>query len=197
MVGISLLRGTKIAIFWGAMKTHTTYSGFMDERGFSLVELMVVIGIIIMAAVIGVPAYNMTIKPTAELKSAASRLYADIQDARMRSIKENVRHGLAFYSTPDRYTVFVDNGPVNGQYDAGEQIIKTRVLADEFNKVEFDTGCGACGGDGITLANDAFAMTTRALASTSGTIYLKNKKNEGRSVTVSTMGNVQIAVYTP
>jgi hypothetical protein len=70
-------------------------------------------------------------------------------------------------------------------------------LANEYGNIIFDTGCAACSGDGITFANNAFSLNTRALASTAGTIYMKNTKNEGRSVVVNTMGNVQIAEYTP
>jgi Tfp pilus assembly protein FimT len=179
------------------MKRKRKHPGVKGQGGFSLVELMVVLGIIILGALIGIPTYTTTIKPTAELKAAARRLYSDIQEARMLAIKENVRYGLAFYTSPDRYTLFVDNVTANGQYDTGEQIIKTRNLASEYNKIEFDDSCGGCAGDGITFANNAFSMTTRALASSSGVIYLKNKKDEGRSVTVNTMGNVKLEKYTP
>ena len=115
----------------------------------------------------------------------------------MRAIKDNTPYGLAFYAGPDRYILFVDNVTSNGQYDAGEQTIRTMILKDEYGDIVFDTGCAGCGGDGITFANNAFSMNTRALASTGGTVFLKNNKNEGRSVVINTMGNVKIAEYTP
>jgi prepilin-type N-terminal cleavage/methylation domain-containing protein len=179
------------------MKTNRKRTGITEERGFSLVELIVVVGIISLGVMIGIPTYNTTIRPTADLNAAARRLYSDIQDARMMAIRNNTRYGLAFFSGPDRYILFVDNATANGQYDSGEQTIRTLTLADEYGSIVFDTGCAGCGGDGITFAGNAFSMNTRALASTGGAIYLKNKKNEGRTVTVNTMGSVQIAEYTP
>ena len=59
------------------MKTNHKQNRFTDEQGFSLVELMVVIGIITLCVLVGIPAYNTTIRPTADLKAAARRLYSD------------------------------------------------------------------------------------------------------------------------
>lgn len=179
------------------MKTETTQHGFGNKGGFSLVELVVVLAIIAVALMAAIPTYMTTVKPTAELKGAARRLFGDIQLARLRAVKENARIGLTFSADPDSYTVFMDNSPANGQYDVGEQVLKTITFSEDYGNVRFDMACGSCGGDGITFANDAFSMTPRALASAGGTVFLKNQNNEGRSVVVNQTGSVRIEEYTP
>lgn len=174
-----------------------TGNGFGAKAGFSLVELVVVLGIMAVALMVATPAYLTTIKPTAELKGAASRLFGDIQSARLRAVKDNASIGIAFSTNPDSYTVFMDNSPANGQYDTGEQIIKTVTFSQDYGNVRFDAACGACGGDGITFAGNAFSITPRALASGGGVVFLKNQNNEGRSVVVSQTGSVRIEEYTP
>lgn len=160
-------------------------------------ELMIVIGIMLLAMGIAIPAYNTTIKPTAELKGAVRRLFSDIQLARLRAVSGNVNYGLAFYSGPDRYAVFVDDSPGNAQYDAGEQVVRQVTLADDYGNVGYDTGCASCGPDGISFPNNTFSMTPRGLATVGGTVYLKNAKNEGRCVAVNTMGGIRMTSYNP
>lgn len=189
--------GTKIAAYGVMMKTSLIARVFKAKGGFTIVELMVVLAVMLGSLLIAIPTYNATIKPTAQLKAAARSIFSDIQLGKLRAVAENVRYGLVFYASPDRYVVFVDDGPANGQYDGGEQVIKTVALASDFGKVQFDTSCALCGGDGITFANNAFSMTTRALASGAGTVFLKNEKNEGRSVVVNTVGGARIEEYNP
>ena len=189
--------GTKVAALLSMMKTTTTKELSSKQGGFSLVELVVVLSIIAISLMVAIPTYNSTIKPTAELKSAARHLFGDIQMARLRAVKENVRIGLDFSSGPDRYSVFTDDSPANAQYDAGEQVMKTITFSEDYGVVGFDTACGSCAGDGITFTNNALIMTPRALASGGGTVFLKNENNEGRSVVVNKMGGVRIEEYTP
>lgn len=162
------------------------------KSGFSLVELMVVVAIIGLGLAIGIPTYNSTIKPTAHLNAAARLVYSNTQLARLRAINQNVRCGLAFYTGPDRYIVFIDNNS-NSQRDGGDQDIKTVNLADDYPSVQYDTANG--GGDGISFANNAFAMAPRALATTGGGVFLKNTKGEGREIVVTITGSVRIVEY--
>jgi prepilin-type N-terminal cleavage/methylation domain-containing protein len=173
--------------------TQKISSGPNRPQGFTLVELMVVIGIIALGLAIGIPTYNLTIKPTARLNGAARQLYSDIQLARLQAVSENGRCGLAFSAGPT-YTVFRDNNPANSQYDAGnEQVIKSVNLANEYPNVQFDTSQG--GGDGISFADNSFSMTPRGLATIQGTVYLINEKGEGRSIVVNNMGSVRLEKY--
>lgn len=189
--------GMKIARHPGIMTFRFPSQVIRSRTGLTVVELMIVIGIIVLAAAIGIPAYNMTIRPTADLKGAARRLYSDVQLARLRAVSRNVAHGLDFYA-PECYRVFVDNN-LNAQYDAGDQEVKVVNLASDYPNVRFDTSQG--GGDGVSFANDSFAMTSRGLpvgvAAGQDSVFLKNGKGEGRQIVVNTMGGVRIQPYDP
>jgi prepilin-type N-terminal cleavage/methylation domain-containing protein len=174
------------------MDAYLTSRLVKGKSGFSLVELLVVFAIIATALAIGIPTYNATIKPTAHLNAAARLVYSDTQLARLRAVSENVRCGLAFYTGPDRYIVFIDNN-ADSQHDGGDQDIKTVNLANDYPGVEYDTAQG--GGDGISFANNAFAMAPRALATTGGSVFLTNTKGEGRQMAVTITGSVRIVEY--
>ena len=185
----------KIAAQCGIMSAFLRSRRIKAKNGFTLVEMMVVISIIAVGLVIGIPVYNITIKPTAHLNGAARQLYSDVQLARFRAVSENVRYGLAFSAGP-AYAVFKDNNPPNSQYDAGaEQVVKTVNLANEYPNVQFDTSEG--GGDGISFANNSFSMTSRGLATIGGQdiVYLINERNKGRRIVVNNMGGVRIEEY--
>lgn len=167
------------------------------RTGLTIVELMIGMAIMVIVMAIAIPSYNRTIKPTADLKGAARRLYSDVQLARLRAVSRNIRHGLDFYA-PECYRVFVDNN-FNAQYDAGDQEVKVVNLANDYPNVQFDTSQG--GGDGVSFATDSFAMTSRGLpagvATGQDSVFLKNGKGEGRQIVVNTMGGVRIQPYNP
>jgi prepilin-type N-terminal cleavage/methylation domain-containing protein len=189
--------GMKIAGYPGIMTFRFPSRVIRTRTGFTIVELMIVIAIIVIGAAIGIPAYNITIRPTADLKGAARRLYSDVQLARLRAVSRNVAHGLDFYA-PECYRVFTDNN-LNAQYDAGDQEVKVVNLANDYPNVQFDTSQG--GGDGVSFAADSFAMTSRGLpagvATGQDSVFLKNGKGEGRQIVVNTMGGVRIQPYNP
>ena len=161
------------------------------NSGFTLVELMVVIAIISVSLIIAIPTYHLTIKPTVSLNGAARQLYSDVQLTRLRAVSDNTRCGL-FFSAGPGYTIFRDNNS-NSQYDAGEEVIKTVNLSNEYPKVQFDTSQG--GGDGINFANNSFSMTAKGLATLDGEVYLINNKGKGRRIDVNIMGGVRLEKY--
>lgn len=159
------------------------------ETGFSLVELMIVIAVMAAAAAIAIPAYHVTIKPSADLKGASQRIFSDMQLARLRAVSENVDYGLAFSAGPT-YQVFKDIDG-DGQCDSGEAV-KTVNLTDDYSTVQYDTSEG--GGDGIDFSGGTvFTMTPRALPSVSGSVFLTNSKGGDREVSVNAMGGMAIS----
>jgi type IV fimbrial biogenesis protein FimT len=189
--------GMKIAACSGIMKHGFTLSIMKTKSGLTIVELMIAMAIMAVAMAIAIPTYNRTIKPTADLKGAARRLYSDVQLARLRAVSRNVAHGLDFYA-PECYRVFADNN-LNAQYDAGDEEVKVVNLANDYPNVQFDASQG--GGDGVSFATDSFAITSRGLpagvAAGQDSVFLKNGKGEGRQIVVNTMGGVRIQPYNP
>ena len=172
------------------------------KSGFTIVELMIAMAIMVIVMAIAIPTYNRTIKPTADLKGAARQVYSDIQLARLRAVTNNIPYGLDFDSTADDYIVFQD---VDGsfQYEVGEAIVKRVQFAEGygFARVNFDANYG--GGDGVTFnaggVVNAFSFSTRGLPSPTGDVYLRNQKNppEGRRILVHLMGGASIEEYNP
>jgi prepilin-type N-terminal cleavage/methylation domain-containing protein len=170
------------------------------NSGFTLVEMMVVIGIIGFTLAIAIPTYHLTIKPTARLNGAARQLYSNIQLARLRAVSENVRYGLAFMVTVSGkyydYVLFRDAPPNdNSQYDDGE-FVQGIVFNDDYLNVVFDSAKGTSG-DGVDFfgANNSTSMTPSGLATKNGSVYLINEKNEGRKIVVNQMGGVRLEKY--
>lgn len=181
-----------IASFLPVMHSFLNRCKTNRETGFTLVELMVVLGVMLTAAAIAIPAYHLTIKPSADLKGASQRIFSDMQLARLRAVSENVDYGLAFSAGPT-YQVFKDIDG-DGQCDSGEAV-KTVNLTDDYSSVQYDTSKG--GGDGIDFSGGTFTMTPRALPRAlpyqKSSVFLTNSKGEGREVSVNKMGGMAIS----
>jgi prepilin-type N-terminal cleavage/methylation domain-containing protein len=182
------------------MRSLCALPNVKSSSAFTLVELVVVVAILTVVIGIGVPTYQFTIKPTMHLNGAARRLYADFQRIRLRAIRDNTRHGLAFMKTVDGkyydYIVFKDQSPHdNSVYDAGE-FVKGIVFTDDYTSVCFDEDASTSG-DGVDFfgTNNATVMRPDGLPTKNGTVYLMNKKHEGRKIIVNLMGGVRLEKY--
>jgi len=101
-----------------------------DETGFTMVEVMVVIGIIAIAAGVAIPSISSFI-PNYRVKSAAQDLYSNMQLAKMEAVKTNSSRTVTFnangYVKADSTIIsFADYGNVEyGRPDAGSNITYT------------------------------------------------------------------------
>lgn len=108
----------------------TTYLSLMSvlrtryARGFSMIELMVVLGIVCILLTIGVPSFSSVIK-NQKLATAVNDFFMAINLARAEAIRRATRVDLAPADGVDwakGWVVFVDSN--NNQIaDAGEQVI--------------------------------------------------------------------------
>ncbi|MCP4020836.1 MAG: prepilin-type N-terminal cleavage/methylation domain-containing protein [Desulfobacteraceae bacterium] len=80
------------------------------HQGFTLVELMVCLAVISIAAAIGVPSFLNQL-PDLKLKGAARDLYSSMQKARLLAVKTNTRHSIVFTpGAPGSYQI-INIGP--------------------------------------------------------------------------------------
>lgn len=163
------------------------------NAGFSLMELMTVIGILSILSAIAIPGY-LGWRDNARLGSAAQDVYSIFQKAKIEAARRNVIVAITFAA--NIATVYVDS---NGNFaqDGGENGINSIDLSD-YPGINLDASEG--GGDGITFANPddtiAFAPNGFPLDNTgsltSGTVFLINRKGAKASIRISPAGNVGI-----
>lgn len=105
----------------------------MDKQsGFTLMELMIGIAIIGILSSIAIPNY-MAYLPKHRLSQGTRAVYAALQYARLRAVKDQRSVVASFNTGADSYTVFADDGSGGGTANDGvrngaEPILKTAAL---------------------------------------------------------------------
>jgi prepilin-type N-terminal cleavage/methylation domain-containing protein len=83
------------------------------ESGFSLLELLVVVGIVAVMAAVGLPAIGRYFR-NYQIRNAAREVASEIQTARTKAIMKNVNWGVLFVTlSPTTYRVIVEDDPAS------------------------------------------------------------------------------------
>jgi len=168
------------------------------NRGFSLVELAIVMILLVMLAAIGVPSLGKII-PRYHLKEAARNLYSDFQLAKATAIKEGTPCTIEF--TNGGYQIFLDinnNLERDGLETSNNYLIKS-VSWSSYKNVQVDSS------GGITFQNNdngnpAVAFLPNGLTLNNiggfgaGSVNLVSTTNSNMKIRiiVSSTGNVRI-----
>lgn len=174
-------------------------SGDNRKKGFTLVEVVVVLVVIGILAGIAIPTYLKWI-PGIRLKSAARDLYSNLQLARIQALKENV-------TVPVRFETGGDNDPSNdiyyydtngnGSHTAGEFGIflngyKSAVGFRVDNTIDIDDWNG---NDAVTTDPTQISFSNRGTAN-SNSVFIENEdKTIIYAITVLTTGGIRLRKY--
>jgi len=144
------------------------------RRGFSLVELMIVIALIGILTSIAIPSWNRY-RQNADLKTAARGIAGDVFNMKQRAVSEQTRYRIIFDLANHRYQL------IKGS--TGNDVIQTRDLSEY--------------GPGITLTkttftNDTVNFFTRGTTDW-GTVSLKNSRESTATVTLNPVGRTHVS----
>lgn len=179
--------GTKIAGLFGIMKQNFKTRLGAVPTGFSLVELMVVLAVLVILASIAVPAYTVWV-PNYKLKAAAGEMVAALQLAKLTAVKENANVVIWFDTANNAYRAFLDNGAGGGvagnnTQDGSEKTIRQGTLDADVNM--YNTSFSTWGNQTV--------FNSRSMASGGwGYVYLRNNNSEFRRITVWTTGHLKM-----
>jgi type IV fimbrial biogenesis protein FimT len=167
----------------------------LDSRGFTLVEVMVVVGLLVFMGFLSSSFDTNSWLANSRLKGAARDLASNMQKARMNAIKENRTWGLLFDPATDTYRF-------QTQQDDGTWVNSTDPAIDLTNQygsgVSFGQGAatapagGSWGdGDGVTFGNERATFNPKGFG-TGGYCYLTNGENGAYAVGSLSSGAVRV-----
>jgi type IV fimbrial biogenesis protein FimT len=166
------------------------------SSGFTLIELMIAIGIISILASIAVPAV-MNWLPDYRLKAAARDLYSNLQSTKLNAVKSNNDWAVVFDIANNQYLICSDSG-ADGSWSgtADNAIVKTCPLDSYGSSVAFGHGnattpIGATFGDEITFNNNVVVFNSRGTCN-AGYVYLQNNKNSAFGIGSLSSGIVRL-----
>ena len=173
-----------------------------NKSGYTIIELLIVIGIISIGTLIATPDITDWMKNN-RIKAVTRDLISNFQRARMEAVKQNTRailnFNIATVTDPGSYTLFIDNGAGGGV--AGDFIQngteQSLVAAGQDNVVGTVTMPNS-----VTLSTASFSFGTQqagfngqglSAGSRSGRVtFLKTDDNNRRfQVVLSIAGNVR------
>jgi prepilin-type N-terminal cleavage/methylation domain-containing protein len=162
------------------MKWMTKYNFLKFQSGFSLMELMTVIGIIGIMAAIGIPKLTNSEHRSSK---AARELMGNIQQTRMSAIKDNQEWAVVFDPATNNYYICSDRGGDNAWSAIGDNTIeKTGSFTGYGAGVQYGSGIATAKvfddldpsgafGTGVTYNSNVLTFNSRGTCS-AGYVYL-------------------------
>jgi type IV pilus assembly protein PilE len=152
-------------------------------KGFSLLELMIVLAILGVAVTFATPAFNKY-RHNANLKEAARDLTADVALIKQRAVSESIQYRIVFDESANNYRFQIEQPRDSGNYVD---------LAPASDNTKSPAAIGA-----ITISNPSFTggvpyITFQQRGTTSaGSVTLTNKISSTAVITTTLMGKVYV-----
>jgi len=133
-------------------RSPATSTARPDERGFSLIELMVSIALMSIMFLIGLPAMSRYMK-TNRLLGASANLAGELRLARQRAVSEENNVVFSWDLTDDKYQ-WLDDDDNDGTADTGEYVSEWRQLPAG---IDLDGGATPLAGTSVTFLSGGSA----------------------------------------
>jgi Tfp pilus assembly protein FimT len=140
---------------------------------------MVVIAITAIVVAFAVP--NMLgWRENSKFNGTVENLRGDLNLAKIMAVRENGFVAVQFLA--DGYQVFTDNGPISGVLDAGERLLRNRVLPAG---VAIDLGM-------TDFTSDRTRFNERGLPENIGTVVIVGTGGDQRSINLNRLGRIDV-----
>lgn len=147
--------------------------GLRDFQGFTLLELILVIGLIVLLTVVAIPNFRPLLSD-AQLEQSVQLLQADLMKTRQMAIKEDQKRSRVEFIIPSRYEIQIEN-------DSNEfELMATKRLA------------AGCSFDLLPSENKVF-FNHDGSANGCLTISIVNKGSTGWLTVDETTGRVEVS----
>ena len=177
------------------MNIHREWIKMKNSKGFTLVEVLIVVAIFAIGAAIAIPNI-MDMGRRSAVKSDARQVKDQLAKARIEAIERNSWVTVEYRQVNNDYVIFVDSNPPDYTYNGAEEVID--IVSISSSRYDITQG----GGDGIAIAaGNCIAWDTKGISYdnigglSNGSIYLKGENGPGYQIIINQAGNVRIAQY--
>lgn len=187
-------------MYW---RTASKRRGFLKNRGFTTVELVVTVGVMVTLAAISVPIFK-NFSPSYNSKLAVRDIVSQMQLARVHAIKNRVTTVVAFYpkdyflaDQANSYLIYEDSND-NWIQDAGENHLVSRTYMPA--QVTISSATFTDNGSGQSTDTTSCGFDSQGTAARTGAIYvigniaLKNNNNQTRTINFNATGKARISM---